>query len=68
MKLADKTSLGYFLTIIYGLYLMLFSLFSFIFLNDYLRKGTSDFDYYHIPCGPVFMIVFIIIIRAVYGL
>ncbi|UCE74127.1 MAG: hypothetical protein JSV56_00100 [Methanomassiliicoccales archaeon] len=62
MKLADKTSLGYILTIIYGLYLMLFSLFSFIFLNDYLTKGTSDFNYYHIPCGPGFMIAFIIII------
>ena len=41
---------------------MLFSLFSFITFVEYISKGVVDYKNFHIPCGPVFVIVFTIII------
>jgi hypothetical protein len=41
---------------------MLFSLFSFITFTNYIIKGSVDHKNFYIPCGPIFVIVFAIII------
>jgi len=62
LNIANRTSSSYLLTFAFGLYLILFSLFSFITFTKFITTGVVDFKYYHIPCGPVFVIVFTIII------
>jgi hypothetical protein len=62
LEVTNRTSLANILTFVFGLYLILFSLFSFISFNNFIQKGRFDFQYFHIPCGPAFVIAFTVII------
>jgi hypothetical protein len=62
LEVYNRTSLANILTFIFGLYLMLFSLFSFISFYNFMQTGKFNFKYFHIPCGIIFVLVFTLII------
>lgn len=41
---------------------MLFSMFSFVSFNEFITNGRVDYNNFHVPCGPGFVIVFTLVI------
>ncbi|UCG70158.1 MAG: hypothetical protein JSV09_03845 [Thermoplasmata archaeon] len=62
MDITTRTSLANILTFVFGLYLMLFSLFSFVSFSEFITYGRVDYQNFHIPCGTVFVIVFTLVV------